>query len=146
MGSTVAALVVRDGKAIVAHVGDSRVYRLRAGKLAALTADHSLYAEMERSGAPVPAREHCGFLNVITRAVGMTGGGRPDLASEALQPGDVYLLCTDGLTDGLDDTRIAQLLGAGSAAEACETLVAEAVARGSRDNVTAVVVKVGGRA
>ena len=146
MGSTVAALVVRDGKAIVAHVGDSRVYRLRGGELRQLTADHSLYAEMQRSGAEVPARENCGYLNVITRAVGLTGGSRPDLASEEVRAGDVYLLCTDGLTEGLDDARIAALLGEGTPAQACEALVAEAIERGSRDNVTAVVVRVGASA
>lgn len=142
MGSTVAALVVRDGKAVVAHVGDSRVYRLRKGELRQLTADHSLYAEMQRSGAEVPSREACGYLNVITRAVGLTGGSRPDLTSEPARPGDVYLLCTDGLTEGVSDARIAEVLGASPPDEATEALVAEAIEHGSRDNVTAVVVAV----
>ena len=144
MGSTVAALVVRDGKAVVAHVGDSRVYRLRGGELRQLTADHSLYAEMQRAGAEVPSRENCTFLNVITRAVGMTGGGRPDLTSEVVRPGDVYLLCTDGLTEGVSDAGIAEILGTMPPDEATEVLVATAIEHGSRDNVTTVVVRVGG--
>lgn len=142
MGSTVAALVVRDGKAVVAHVGDSRVYRLRDGVLRQLTEDHSVYAEMQRAGAEVPARENCAYLNVITRAVGLSGGARPDVASELARPGDVYLLCTDGLVEGLPEARMAELVGAFSPDEAVEALVAEAIAGGSRDNVTAVVVRV----
>jgi serine/threonine protein phosphatase PrpC len=142
MGSTVAALVVRDGKAVVAHVGDSRVYRLRGRELRQLTADHSLYGEMQRAGAEVPSRENCGYLNVITRAVGLTGGSRPDLVSEPARPGDVYLLCTDGLIEAVSDERIAEVLASMPPDEAAETLVAAAIEQGSRDNVTVVVVAV----
>lgn len=142
MGSTVAALVVRDGKAVIAHVGDSRVYRLRRGELRQLTADHSLYGEMQRAGAEVPSREACNFLNVITRAVGLTGGSRPDLTSEPARSGDVYLLCTDGLTEGVSDERIAEILAREPPKEAAESLVAAAIEQGSRDNVTVVVVAV----
>ena len=108
-----------------------------------LTFDHSLYGEMQRSGAEVPAREDCAYLNVITRAIGMTGGSRPDLVSEAVRPGDVYLLCTDGLVEGVPDARIAEILGSLPPDEASEALVAEAIEKGSRDNVTTVVVRVG---
>jgi serine/threonine protein phosphatase PrpC len=142
MGSTVAALVIRDGHAIVAHVGDSRVYRLRGGRLRQLTADHSFLAELARAGGALPDRARFGYANVITRAIGCDGGGRPDVLREPLRAGDVFLLCTDGLVEGVADDRIAAILAESAPEEACEALVAEAVARGSRDNVTAIVVRV----
>jgi len=141
MGSTVAALTISDGGAVIGHVGDSRVYRLRGGILEQLTRDHSLWAELRAAGAVVPPKEECGYGNVITRALGMESGARPDLRREGLQPGDVFLLCTDGLTEPLSDARIAELLRL-PPREACAALVDEAYASGGRDNITAVVVAV----
>jgi PPM family protein phosphatase len=143
MGSTVAVLHERDGRAVIAHVGDSRVYRLRSGVLEALTRDHSLWAEMQAAGVPnLPPREECSFRNVITRALGLDGNARPDVRLERLAPGDVYLLCTDGVTEKLDDHAIARLLAAPSAEAACHALVDAAYAAGGRDNITAVVLRV----
>jgi serine/threonine protein phosphatase PrpC len=141
MGSTVAALTISGGDAVIGHVGDSRVYRLRNGSLEQLTRDHSLYAEMVAAGAIVPSKEECGFGNVITRALGMESGARADLRREALSRGDVFLLCTDGLTEKLPEARIAELLQR-PAREACARLVEEAYQSGGRDNITVVVVAV----
>lgn len=140
MGSTVVALLVDDRAAVIAHVGDSRVYRLRAGRLEQLTTDHSFYAELVASGVEVGAFEDFPHKNVVTRALG-TSASRPDLRVEAIAPGDVFLLCSDGLTEGLAPARIAALL-AGPAADACRALVDEAYQAGSRDNISAVVVRV----
>jgi serine/threonine protein phosphatase PrpC len=141
MGSTVAALTISGGDAVIGHVGDSRVYRLRVGILEQLTRDHSLWAELQAAGAVVPAKEECGYGNVITRALGMESGARADLRREPLLPGDVYLLCTDGLTEKLSGARIAELLKR-PVREACDALVDEAYRSGGRDNITAVVVAV----
>ncbi|MBI5514522.1 MAG: serine/threonine-protein phosphatase [Deltaproteobacteria bacterium] len=142
MGSTVAALVLDGAQAIMAHVGDSRIYRLRGGVLEALTRDHSLYFDLQRSGYDLPPLEDFPHKNVITRAVGLRPGQRPPLRTEALLPGDTFLLCTDGLMDGVPDPELQRLLALPTASDAAEAMVEEAFAQGSRDNITVVVVKV----
>ncbi len=142
MGSTVAALAVHDATAIVGHVGDSRVYRLRDGALTQLTRDHSLYEEMRAIGAAVPPKEKFPHANVITRALGMLTKAGPEVTAEALREGDVFLLCTDGLNEGVTEARIAEVLATKGAVDACDTLVQEAFDNGGRDNITAVVIRV----
>lgn len=142
MGSTVAAVAIHGERAVVGHVGDSRVYRLRKGELTQLTRDHSLYEEMRASGMNVPPREQFPHANVITRALGMRSAAGADVRGHALRPGDVFLLCTDGLTETLSAERIRALLVAHDAVHACEALVQEAFDRGARDNITAVVIRV----
>jgi PPM family protein phosphatase len=142
MGSTVAAVAVHDATAVVGHVGDSRVYRLRDGALTQLTRDHSLYEEMRAIGAAVPPRERFPHANVITRALGMLTKQGPEVIAEVLREGDALLLCTDGLTEAVTEARIAEVLGAMGAVDACDTLVKEAFDNGGRDNITAVVVRV----
>jgi serine/threonine protein phosphatase PrpC len=139
MGSTVAALSIEGEQAVICHVGDSRVYRRRGDTLEQLTRDHSLYAELLAAGAPLPAKEACGFGNVITRALGMEPAPRPELRREPLVAGDVYLLCTDGLTERLSTARIAQLLALPPLL-AAHALVDEAYGAGGRDNITVVVL------
>jgi len=140
MGSTVAALVLHNGHAVVGHVGDSRVYRLRGDELVQLTRDHSLVAEMQAAGMDVDPRA-CSFSNVVTRALG-TGRAAPELDSFEVLPGDRYLLCTDGLTEKLDDAVIHELLAGAPPEQACPALVQRAYAAGGKDNITAVVVEV----
>jgi serine/threonine protein phosphatase PrpC len=143
MGSTVVALAVRPGGAAVAHLGDSRLYRLRRGALAQMTRDHSLYAELAAaSPESLPPRERFPHGNIITRAVGAAGDGAPEVAALAIEPGDSYLLCSDGLSEPVPPARLAELLAWRSASEACVALVQEAYRRGGRDNITAVVVRV----
>jgi serine/threonine protein phosphatase PrpC len=143
MGSTIAALVLDRGLAVMGHVGDSRIYRLRAGTLEQLTQDHSLIAEMQQAGmAEQLERASCGFGNVITRALGMPSAAQPDLRTEPVLPDDLYLLCTDGLIERMEDSIILDLLDGLPPADACPRLVEEAYQRGGRDNITAVVVRV----
>jgi serine/threonine protein phosphatase PrpC len=139
MGSTVAALVLGGGHAVIAHVGDSRVYRLRDGQLAQLTRDHSLAEELRAAGGEVSA--DFAYRNVITRAVGTPGNLRPDVLASSVEVGDVFLLCTDGLTEALDEAAIAAHLRARPAV-AAPRLVEAAYRAGGRDNITAVVVRV----
>ncbi|MCA9690579.1 MAG: serine/threonine-protein phosphatase [Myxococcales bacterium] len=140
MGSTVAALDLHNGAATVGHVGDSRVYRLRDGALVQLTRDHSLLEALTASGAEVdPA--NFGYRNIIVRALGFDNA-LPDVSVDAVRPGDVYLLCTDGLTDPLTDDDIGFLLYTRPPAAAARDLVGLAYELGGRDNITVVVIKV----
>jgi PPM family protein phosphatase len=138
MGSTVAVLRLIDDHAVIAHVGDSRVYRLRDGALAQLTIDHSLVAQLEASGMKPDAA--FAWRHVVTRALGTTTG-EPEVQRELVRPGDVFLLCSDGLSEVLEPARIAELLALGAEA-ACRALVDAAYDAGSRDNISAVVVRV----
>jgi len=140
MGSTVVVLRIESGRAVIGHVGDSRVYRLRARALEQLTVDHSLWAQLVAAGAEPPARDDFPYKHVVTRALG-TPSSEPDLRVEATRAGDVFLLCSDGLTEVLAPARMAELLALPAAA-ACHALVDEAFAGGSRDNISAVVVRV----
>ncbi len=139
MGSTVVALRIAGDRAVVAHVGDSRLYRLRGGALVQLTTDHSLAAELAASGMPVDASFQ--WRHVVTRALG-TKVGEPDIQCMALCAGDVFLLCTDGLSEVLAPDAIARFL-AQPAERACRALVEAAFAAGSRDNISAIVVRAG---
>ena len=138
MGSTVAVLRITREHAVIAHVGDSRIYRLRAGELAQLTIDHSLVAQLEASGMKPDAAFQ--WRHVVTRALG-TPTGEPEVQRGPVQRGDVFLLCSDGLSEVLEPTQMALLLAA-PAELACRALIDAAYAAGSRDNISAVVVRV----
>ena len=138
MGSTVVAVRLAGDRAVIAHVGDSRVYRLRAGVVAQLTIDHSLVAQLVAAGM-TPAADYP-WRHVVTRALG-TPTGEPDVTCEEVRPGDVFLLCSDGLSEVLTDAEIAMLLDA-PAELACRRLVDAAYAAGSRDNISSIVVRV----
>lgn len=142
MGSTLAAMVLTGGDVVVAHVGDSRVYRLRGDELCQLTRDHSVHAELVAAGAEVPPREQFAYRHHITRALGLERAV-PDVSTQRAEPGDVFLLCSDGLYEPLPLDRLSGLLAERSARRACDALVAEAYGRGGTDNITAVVVRVG---
>jgi len=139
MGSTVALVRIADDRAVIGHVGDSRVYRLRAGTLIQLTADHSLVGQMLAAGIQPDA--HFPWRHVITRALGMPCA-EPDVTSEPVLAGDVYLVCSDGLYEPLEPPQIATLLDA-PAEQACRALVDAAYEAGSRDNISAIVVRIG---
>lgn len=143
MGSTLAALLVDGARGIICHVGDSRVYRLRDGVLEPMTVDHSFYEELRASGCQdLPSREDFPHRNMITRALGLSGG--PDLTPVELRVGDTFLLCTDGLSDELPEEQLAELMAADDIEWACARLVAAAYESGGRDNITAVLVRVVG--
>ncbi len=142
MGTTITAAIVdaEGGGVAIGHVGDSRAYRLRDGKLERLTRDHSLVEEMRRKGQLTDAQaEDHPQRSIITRALGPEPEVEVDLQTAQAQPGDVFLLCSDGLTTMLDDAKIARLLaGATSMTAAVRALVDEANRAGGRDNITAL--------
>ncbi|MFN8160379.1 MAG: Stp1/IreP family PP2C-type Ser/Thr phosphatase [Solirubrobacterales bacterium] len=145
MGTTLTAAVVDAGAEEVAigHVGDSRAYRLRDGRLERLTRDHSLVEEMRRKGQITEAQaEDHPQRSVITRALGPEPEVEVDLQTVPALAGDVFLLCSDGLTDMIGEAAISRLLaGATSMEAAVRALVAEANRAGGRDNITAVAFR-----
>jgi PPM family protein phosphatase len=145
MGTTLTAAIVDAEREEVGigHVGDSRAYRLRNGSLEQLTRDHSLVEEMRRKGQLTEAQaEDHPQRSIITRALGPEPEVEPDIQTVAAAPGDVFLLCSDGLTTMLGEKQIAKLLaGAGSLGEAVRALVDEANRAGGRDNITVLAFR-----
>ena len=146
IGTTVAIFIGFEGQAICLWVGDSRIYLCRNGTLKQLTRDQSQVEELIKLGLldREEAEQHPAS-NVITRAIGADPELKVDLVSGALQAGDTYLLCSDGLNKDVSHDQIAALLQQGGSAEAAQSLIACALEHGARDNVTAVVVKVKGQ-
>lgn len=145
MGTTITAAILDAGaeEVGIGHVGDSRAYRLRSGKLERLTRDHSLVEEMRRKGqiTDAQAEEHP-QRSIITRALGPEPEVEVDVQTVPAAPGDVFLLCSDGLTTMVGEERIAAALSsAGALEEAVRTLVDEANAAGGRDNITALAFR-----
>ena len=147
MGTTLVMTLFHGDAMTVAHVGDSRLYRLRAGKLALLTRDHSLLQEQLDRGLVRAEDAHSAQnRNLVTRALGIDPDVLPDINSHELQAGDIYLLCSDGLNDMLEDADIAQTLReqAQNLARAATALVQKANDSGGRDNVSVILVRVAG--
>ena len=142
MGATLTAAWINEEKLSVVHVGDSRVYLLRSGALQQLTSDHSLVAEQVRRGILTGAEaEHSEVQSVLLRALGTQAEVEVDAEEHSLFPGDILLLCTDGLTRMVAEQKIAATLQSESdPARAAEKLVALANENGGADNVTVVVV------
>jgi protein phosphatase len=147
MGTTITAAIVdaRAEEVGIGHVGDSRAYRLRRGKLERLTRDHSLVEEMRRKGQITDAQaEDHPQRSIITRALGPEPDVEVDLQTVPAAPGDVFLLCSDGLTTMVSEERIAAVLSATtSMREAVRVLVDEANGAGGRDNITALTFRLG---
>ena len=143
MGTTLTALLLARKRAFLAHIGDSRAYLLRAGKLEQLLNDHSVVAEQVRSGLLTPAQARTSpYRHVITRALGIDEEAAPDLAERSVFENDSFLLCSDGLTEMVDDQEIGRILSGASPRDAVKKLIDAANERGGVDNITAVVVKV----
>jgi len=141
MGTTLTALLLRKGQAFLAHVGDSRAYCLRSGTLRQLTGDHSLVAEQLRAGALTPEQARTSpYRHVITRALGSGPEVLPDILRHTIEKGDRFLLCTDGLTEMVDDREIAKILERSTPREAVQGLIDAANRGGGVDNITAVAV------
>jgi serine/threonine protein phosphatase PrpC len=141
IGSTVALLLARDARAAVMWVGDSRVYRLRGGALARRTADHSQVEQLVSRGLLTREEaEHHPMAHVLSRAVGVQPRLVIDVRGETILPGDVFLLCSDGLTRMASEEEIGRVLATEPPRRAADALIALALARGAPDNVTAVVV------
>ena len=144
MATTAVALIIGDGNAALAHVGDSRAYLRGAGRLRRLTRDHSWVEEQMRTGllSPAAAREHP-WRNVVTRALSGADPVQPDVCDVPLSAGDRLLLCSDGLSSVLADDEIDALLARGGPPDAtCEDLVRGANDGGGPDNITVIVIDV----
>ncbi|MFL5891807.1 MAG: Stp1/IreP family PP2C-type Ser/Thr phosphatase [Solirubrobacterales bacterium] len=144
MGTTFTAALLEDEEVGFAHVGDSRGYLFRDGELKLLTSDHSLVEELRRQGrlTDEQAEDHP-QRSIITRALGPERDVEVDTMTYRARPGDVYLLCSDGLTTMIKDDRIAEILRrSGTLDEAVDQLVSEANAAGGRDTVTVVAFRV----
>jgi serine/threonine protein phosphatase PrpC len=141
MGTTLTLVYVGEAELSVAHVGDSRLYRLRDGVFERLTDDHSLVEELVRQGkiTPQEADEHP-QRSIITRALGPEAAVEPDSHTWAARDGDVYLICSDGLTSMVPEARVGELIrGSATLGEAGRTLIDAANAAGGRDNITVVL-------
>lgn len=142
MGTTLTVLWVSDKCVYLGHVGDSRAYRLRDGELKQMTEDHSVVAELLRSGmlTPEQAANHP-MRNVITRAVGTEDGIEIDLMCEERRPGDVWLVCSDGLHGMVADEKMAEIIKNNKLEKAADKLIAAALDAGGRDNVSLVLLQ-----
>jgi serine/threonine protein phosphatase PrpC len=143
MGTTLVALLAHGSKVWVAHVGDSRCYRYREGVLEQLTRDHSLVDEQVKLGQLTREEaDRSPLRNVITRAVGSQRSVSTEISEVDTEHGDLFLLCSDGLTRELPDVRIETLLKETNDLDAiCKHLIDAANDAGGRDNVTCVVVR-----
>jgi protein phosphatase len=143
MGTTLVALVVEEARVWVLNVGDSRCYRLRKGRLEQLTLDHSLVEEQVRIGRMSRAEAlRSPMRNMITRALGTQVRVTPDCFQFEAEPGDVFLLCSDGLTRELSDSQVqSNIAGDLPLADRCTRLVEAAKKAGGHDNITAILVQ-----
>ncbi|MDB5749474.1 MAG: Serine/threonine protein phosphatase [Massilia sp.] len=140
IGTTVAALLARGSEAACLWAGDSRIYLYRQGRLQQLTRDHSQLEALRARGADMAATS--ASPNMITRAVGAAETIAFDVATMTARDGDMFLLCSDGLSTPVDEGAIMAALAPGDCAAAADELVALALANGGRDNITVVVVRV----
>ena len=145
MGTTIVAILLDGDEATIAHVGDSRAYVLRGQRLELLTSDHTWVNEQLSAGnlSEAQALVHP-FKNVVTRALGGEEEVDTEINRVALESGDLYLLCSDGLTTMLSEQEIVRLLRSRSSLDGgCRELVRAANAVGGRDNITVLLVEVG---
>ena len=143
MGTTMTVIWEDTSRVLLGHVGDSRAYLLRAGTLTQVSQDHSLVAELVRGGQLTPegARVHP-YRNIITRAVGTDTDVTVDVTILDKQAGDKYLLCSDGLSEYVEDDDMRRILLSQSLEEAADTLLRLALEGGGRDNITLVIAEV----
>ena len=143
MGTTAVCALVRAGQAFLCHAGDSRAYLYRDGKLTQLTHDHSYVQELVDCGTiTVEEAEHHPQKNIITKALGVDYRLEPECTIVKVQPGDLLLLCSDGLTNAVPREDIEQLLGKGSFYDLPDRLVDTADENGGPDNITALLLGV----
>lgn len=143
MGTTLVLAALGRSTVWLAHVGDSRAYLIRQGAIRQLTSDHSFVNELVRLG--MLTREQASRdprRNVVTRALGSDPAVSPDVIEESFEPGDLLLLCSDGLNTMIPDEKILKAIQDGASLEdACHSLVEEANASGGEDNVTVVLIR-----
>lgn len=143
MGTTLTAAVLCEDTLTIAQVGDSRAYLLRGGQISQVTEDHSWVAEQVRLGAMTLAEAQTSpFRNIITRSVGTAATVEADLFTQTVQAGDIFLLCSDGLTGHVEADEIQAIILENSPSAAAALLIETANERGGRDNITALVLAV----
>lgn len=139
MGTTVAAILMGQDRALVAHVGDSRVYRMRNRELTVLTKDHTLFEELVDAGVGAAAASI--HRSTVTRALGVPGCSKPDLQLIDVAPGDRFLVCSDGLHEVLTPFELTLAILEPKLDSVAERLVHRAYQVGGDDNITAVIVE-----
>ena len=143
MGTTLTVLVTRPEACVIAHIGDSRAYRLRAGTLAQLTTDHTWVQKQIAVGALTPreARVHP-YSSVLSRVLGVANVGDADVMTVDAEPGDLFLLCSDGLTSMVEDPAVERILAQQlPLAELAQHLIETANLSGGYDNVTVILLR-----
>jgi protein phosphatase len=143
MGTTLVAALCRDETVTLAHVGDSRIYRVRGEAIQQMSRDHSLVQEQVDEGilTPVEAQDSA-LRHLITRALGIKGSVEADVTEAAAEPGDAWLLCSDGLSDLVEDEEmLAAVRAHADPDEACRVLVERANYRGGDDNITVLIIQ-----
>lgn len=141
MGTTLSVIWMSEHFAYLGHVGDSRIYRFREGKLEQMTDDHSLVGELMRAGYLTPEQaENHPNKNVILRAVGTETGIDVDLAVEERKPGDLWLICSDGLHGMVPDSKMEAILQVNTPESAAKLLLEAALVAGGRDNISVVLL------
>jgi protein phosphatase len=143
MGTTLVVGVFRSGMAQIGHIGDSRCYRLRGGTLEQITRDHSLLQEQLDAGLLTPEQaQHSNIRNLVTRALGVEPTVLLEVNEFPVELGDIYMMCSDGLSDMVDDATIAKIMTAHThLAHKAELLIAEANDHGGRDNISVMLVE-----
>ena len=145
MGTTLVVAVFQGSKMLLGHIGDSRCYRLRAGAFEQITKDHSLLQEQIDAGLlTLEQAANSTYKNLVTRALGVDDTVLLDLSEYEVQPGDLYVMCSDGLSDMVDDAEIANIVdGEQTMDERCDALIDAANRHGGRDNISVLLVQVG---
>jgi PPM family protein phosphatase len=144
MGTTLCSLHIQNNKALVGHVGDSRIYRYRKDTLTQLTNDHSLISDLIKTqhveeDEPIPSPHR----NIITKALGPASFVEPEIESYTIEPGDVFLLCSDGLSDYVSERRMKKVLSRDLSLEMkTRYFVSLAKQRRSQDNITLILVQI----
>jgi protein phosphatase len=143
MGTTLVVGVFQDGRLMLGHIGDSRCYRLREGQLEQITKDHSLLQEQMDAGLITPEQAATSTnKNLVTRALGVEDAVLLEVNEHRVEPGDLFLMCSDGLSDMLDDEAIAQILVSETGLEQKSVqLVDAANANGGRDNISVLLAR-----
>lgn len=144
MGTTIVLALCRNDKIHIAHVGDSRAYLIRDGRIRQLTQDHSLVAELLEAGgiSKEDVRNHH-LRHIVTNALGIKESVEPDIMSMSPRDGDYFLLCTDGLTDMMTDAEIREvIINSDNVQRTCEDLISSANEKSGKDNVTVILISI----
>ena len=145
MGTTLVTAVFYDNRMTIAHIGDSRLYRLRGADFQQVTSDHSLLQELIDKGFYTPEEAKKSLnKNLVTRAMGIELSVTPDLQEDVVLPGDIYLMCSDGLSDLVDDSEMHETLRAyGTSLESvAQRLIQLANDKGGKDNISVILARV----